>query len=416
MTAIQKSRSDITAAEDKVVGFDYQYYYFLLCLLNLNKDETIGLEVKDDVHIEQANGVTILAQLKHTINPQNSNLTELDSDFWKTLYNWALLIEESAQLVIPTETEDTKFNFCHINRFVLITNKGAGPRNDFLNKLSDFRISTLTITDIRAYLENLHSKTADTTIKLYISTVLLLSDRTLSVFLFHLKIETDFDDILEKIKNELHKLFIRENKIDSLLKLLDGALRQASYETVKNHQKFIFTYDEFHRKYELYFQMGRSDELLIEEYDCIIDNPLEQHFIEQLIDIEDVYEDEIDDIIKYTSYKLTVFNNLMRWLQEGQITESQWDKFQSESVTIWDNIFKKTHRSVRKADLTTFTTDEFSNLIKLAQSCLDEIRNMDLKIRGQQLGIQLSNGQFYHLSDLKKIGWVLYWKRKYGAA
>ena len=54
-----------TRADDKILGFEYQFYYFLLKVLKIDSDETVGFEVKDDVHIED-NKTLSLIQLKHT--------------------------------------------------------------------------------------------------------------------------------------------------------------------------------------------------------------------------------------------------------------------------------------------------------------------------------------------------------------
>ena len=57
-----------TNADDKLIGFEYQFYYFFLTLLKLKigKDDTVGFEVKEDVHKETNEQLT-LYQLKHTI-------------------------------------------------------------------------------------------------------------------------------------------------------------------------------------------------------------------------------------------------------------------------------------------------------------------------------------------------------------
>ena len=38
-----------TRADDKILGFEYQFYYFLLEVLKLKDNEIVGFEVKDDV-------------------------------------------------------------------------------------------------------------------------------------------------------------------------------------------------------------------------------------------------------------------------------------------------------------------------------------------------------------------------------
>ena len=63
----EKSFSDKTSADDKSIGFDYQYYYFLDRILNLKMGQSVGLEVKDDVHSELNADFNILFQVKHTV-------------------------------------------------------------------------------------------------------------------------------------------------------------------------------------------------------------------------------------------------------------------------------------------------------------------------------------------------------------
>lgn len=92
-TSIQEQHT----AGAQAIGFDYQFYYFMLLSLELRHGQKIGFEVKDDVHIEKGDGTTILFQTKHTVveNADGTvqNLTTLDSDLWKTLSNWADFIK-----------------------------------------------------------------------------------------------------------------------------------------------------------------------------------------------------------------------------------------------------------------------------------------------------------------------------------
>ena len=93
-----KTFTESTSADSTILGFDYQFFFFLYKLLELKVDEVIGLEVKDDVHVINKDGSVILYQLKHSIqtNADGSikNLTELDSDLWKTLSNWCNVITD----------------------------------------------------------------------------------------------------------------------------------------------------------------------------------------------------------------------------------------------------------------------------------------------------------------------------------
>ena len=96
----EKTHADKTSAETKSIGFDYQYYFFLWKVLSLEYGETVGLEVKDDVHTELSDSTQILYQLKHTIKTKQNNtpinLSSLDKDLWKTLSNWVQVITDKA--------------------------------------------------------------------------------------------------------------------------------------------------------------------------------------------------------------------------------------------------------------------------------------------------------------------------------
>ena len=73
-----------SSAADTSIGFDYQFYYFFFLILGLKHGEKIGLEVKDDVHLDLPGGQTILIQTKHSVQTTNGdaiiNLTERDKD------------------------------------------------------------------------------------------------------------------------------------------------------------------------------------------------------------------------------------------------------------------------------------------------------------------------------------------------
>jgi hypothetical protein len=45
LTKSDKSIQEQTAAETKSIGFDYQYYYFLLIMIQLETGQSIGYEV-----------------------------------------------------------------------------------------------------------------------------------------------------------------------------------------------------------------------------------------------------------------------------------------------------------------------------------------------------------------------------------
>ncbi|RVG14927.1 ABC-three component system protein [Sinorhizobium meliloti] len=76
------------SADASALGFLYQAQYALLRLWNELSDEAvIYLETLDDVVLE-ANGQTILEQLKHSLSTKPAALTVASINVWKTLKAW----------------------------------------------------------------------------------------------------------------------------------------------------------------------------------------------------------------------------------------------------------------------------------------------------------------------------------------
>lgn len=76
------------AAMDKIGGFTYQFYCFLLHLLKMERGETVSYEKLDDAAIEKGNLIT-LYQAKHSVQVdatgETKTLTDRSSDLWKAI-------------------------------------------------------------------------------------------------------------------------------------------------------------------------------------------------------------------------------------------------------------------------------------------------------------------------------------------
>src|SRR5690606_29203297 len=122
-----KSIQEKTSADSKSIGFDYQYYYFLNELLQIKEGQTVGYEVKDDVHIEMRDGMETLIQLKHSIS-STGTLSEKDEDLWKTISNWIDIITDST---LGRSASVSQIEFIKKTNFLLVTNKSNSSRNEF---------------------------------------------------------------------------------------------------------------------------------------------------------------------------------------------------------------------------------------------------------------------------------------------
>ena len=108
--------------------------------------------------------------------------------------------------------------------------------------------------------------------------------------------------------------------------------------------------------------------------------------------------------MEFSEFMLNVQMNLKQWYTDGEITNSDLEKFHKAAVSIWKNTHKKSHRST-KFNLSLNNAN--------AIECLDNIRTKELKMLTTDLGIDLSNGEFYYLANESQIGWKIEWEANY---
>ena len=170
-----KTFTEKVAAPGASAGFDYQYYYFLYQLLNLKKGQSVGLEIKDDVHTDLGDDVQLLFQLKHTIQKQADKspiaLTELDLDLWKTLSNWSKIITDPND---DRATENKQIALIKKTEFHLVTNKSKSKTNKTCLLIGEYNETgePERLSQLLTHLKSL--KTADQTIREYIDDVINL--------------------------------------------------------------------------------------------------------------------------------------------------------------------------------------------------------------------------------------------------
>jgi len=391
------------------IAFDYQFYLFMYLALGLKHGQRIGFEVKDDIHIDLEDGLTILIQAKHTIQKTASgyiqNLTTLDTDLWKTLSNWADFIK----------ADKAKSDFLNRHSFILVTNKGEN-NNDFIDTLSLFKTNN-DIDIVLQSIKELEKKTQDNILVKYIKNVASLGKRKLLLFLSKLTIETNTDGIIEKIKNRIFEKNYQENLVDPIFESLSSNLNLAKYLDIKDGQKFELTCGEFIKRFGRCFKVASEIKPLPKrDLDVFFPDDLEnQIFIKQLVDIGEVQKGS-NDIIKFTTQMLKFLNNFTYWSEEENfILLTDIDEFKKNSIEIWWTEFRAKYRHIERQKNSGASIHELEDDIKnLGIDLVDYIRKQDLSIQGfSPLGIEFSNGHYYALSDNLEIGWHYDWKNKY---
>jgi hypothetical protein len=386
------------------LGFDYQFYYFMLLALELKHGQKIGFEVKDDIHIDKEDGTTILFQAKHTIqsdiNSKSANLTTLDADLWKTLSNWTIMAKADASIL-------STHSFC------LITNKNQ-DNNMFLDALATFR-ENKDVAGIIECLGKLGGVTKDAEIKQYLKNVISLGKKNLKLFCTNLSVATSTDDIITKVKNKIHENIRKEELVDAIFEKLSSNLQQAKYIEIKARKKFEVSFEDFNKRFGGCFTIAFKDKSLPKRRFLITlpKNLEDQLFIKQLLDIREIEKDSAK-IIDYTGQMLQAINNLSSWVENSLVLPTELTEFERNALLKWENEFRSKYRHVEKKIQKGATLLEVEDEIQnLACELVDLMRRENLPIAGDSLGIELSNGHYYALSNELQIGWHFDWATKY---
>lgn len=390
----------------QLIGFDYQFYYFMLLALELRHGQKVGFEVKDDVHIDKEDGTTILFQTKHTVLKNNDgkarNLTTLDTDLWKTLSNWANFITKN------------KKEFLDKHSFVLVTNKNE-DNNKFINSLTQFKADQ-KIDTILEKLNELNDNTKNESIKKYIENLISLDKTKLSSFLLKISIETDVDEIIEKVKNKILERCLQNRFVIPIFDKLSSNFQQTKYTDIKDRKNFVISFDDFKEKFGKCFQIAFQEKPLPKrEIPSLLPEDLEsQTFIRQLIDLGEIQSGS-KYIKEYTTQMLKTLNHFSFWIDENFILPTDMDDFNKNSIQIWTNEFRAKYRIIENKISSGSSINELEDDINtLGIELVDYLRKQDLSITNYpSIGVEFSNGHYYALSNRLEIGWHFDWKNKY---
>lgn len=401
----ERTRYDLTSADTKIIGFDFQYFYFINELLKLNKGEAVGYEAKDDVHIDLPNGRIVLIQLKHTTKKNSKgnpiNLTDKDDDFWKSLSNWSKVICDKT-----CERKKVSEQIDYVNKveFILATNKSI-LKNEVISRISKVNLKGTAFEEFKEYLFTLADETKDLDVKQHINDIACMNSKVLKAFIKKIKFIDTGDNLINEIKLNIQRKMIAENRVNDVFNDLYSGLKQSFFEGVKNGQHQIITFDEWMEKYTCIFEKSRQTTLPIRQFNPIFPNDLtDQSFIKELIEIGELTANELSQIAYFSDIMLDMQMNLEKWHTDGEITDIDIANFHKEAISIWRNTHKMCHRSTKR-DLSL----NYDNALK----CLDNTREKKLKIITTEVGIDLSNGEFYCLSNKGNIGWKFEWEDKY---
>lgn len=399
---------DLTSADAKIIGFDFQYLYFIKLFLEMKENQSIGFEVKDDIHIDidtNSSKKLILIQVKHTIrtnkNTATINLTLYDEDLWKSISNWARVICDDKQ---DRNNISEQKKYLSNTKFILATNKNISS-NKFIKMINEYKCGKIKIANIKQYINQLMNQTTNADLKIYFENIINLNIDVLELFFDKIEFIDTGENIIDSIKSSIRNMMIQESRINDIFNNLFAELKKDFFEVVKNKGHQIITFEEKVRKYTPIFEKGRSTALPIRRFSPLFpDNLIEQNFVKELIEIGDISSNDLPEISEYTGFMLNLKLNLDQWRTDGEISKDDIEQFYKNSFYYWKNTHKKNHRSTSYDD-----NSDNENALK----CLDEVRLKELNIHDTQLDINISNGEFYNLANEEKIGWKKSWRDRY---
>lgn len=399
------------AAMDKIGGFTYQFYCFLLHLLKMERGETVSFEKLDDAAIEKGNLIT-LYQAKHSIqvnvNGVTKALTNRSSDLWKAIDVWRKLIIGTPER--NGEAQRAYINshrFCFVSNKPLIDNKLVALCEEVKKGAGNDRIDVV----LGEITQEGKPKKEKEKVPGYISVQAMIND------LKGYALRGEFLKNVEfapKTQNDIEKECI-QHIADGIrfsdkeaMTVFDDFFTEAVkdfFEQADKGKPLSYAFNEQKKRFERVFQYHREEKLdfriRMEQYKKEF---LDLVCIQQLIKVKDLAASETDKVAKYASYFYSFKNRYDQLREDSKILDAEDEMFRADAIAFWDNEFGNAYD-----ELDEDATEEA--ILKKAKKLLYEVRKHQLKLRSETLGDTISNGAYYYLSDECIIGWHRDWKQ-----
>ncbi|WP_196062122.1 MULTISPECIES: hypothetical protein [unclassified Serratia (in: enterobacteria)] len=382
---------DKTSADKKSIGFFYQDYVALKYLLELKPGESIGIEVFDDIHLENISGDKILIQVKHTIDYTN-NLTNKDGDLWKTLYNWSEAIKVINDRAVS---------------LIFYTNKALTQRDGIVQLLAQSQKDIEKIKKEVKIIKESYKGKSDELYKHLTAIDSLTNLQAEKLFKSITFIHSDLE-IIEQIKTLLQMFSIPENKIDDTFHSISGALAEYKYKLIKNNNKVIISYDDFRKK-------TGADRIIQISRNCI--NNFDQYY-----NFESAYPTDLD---KRTSYKQLQdinfnSNNAVQFINYMAKTDAFFQSLINDGELTkkeLELIYQKVFSEWQVKHALEYLGSDYSVIcdshIDIATALYKELIKCNICIENNDLPREMVMGSFLKLSDKPDIGWLQHWESLY---
>lgn len=395
--------SDYTAL-GPLVGFVYQIYYFLYCLLTIQDGETVSLEKIDDVGSETGEKRTYF-QLKHSINSKPSavkRMTERDTDLWKTLNMWVSIVKKQGDEAVQRQ-------WIANSEFVLVSNKNA-ENNRFFELVEAYKKDDSNWDELEKFVNNQAAKDSkkeserEEKKNIYLYTKNVNDYALKKELLKRVTVEFESDDELRaKIDGVIqYGKMVPEKRVSDVRYMLIGEITDSVVKGVT-----AYTKESFYAANVSLFEYMRTRKFIpLNRKVELPERPMEQTFVKQLQGVDAPRCNDMKEIIQLTEQKLR-FENDYRAANKSAGAQEQ-RQFEVDMHTEWKNIFDEQN------DGLTFMSDEQMKRTA-GKEVLKAVKKVHLKYDQEDIGPSESNGCYYHFSDgeTPRIGWRVDWETLY---
>ena len=403
-----QNQQEKRSASDIYLAFEYQWDFFVLEVVKLlEEDDVVSFECLDDV-ARQTNNEVILYQIKHSLrkkaNGETINLTNRDSDLWKTITVWMDFIEENE--------EANRDAYINKNRFVFVTNKTINS-NAFGDALQKYKQNG----DLSAFRNRINEikEKGDSASLVTRQIERLVNASYLETFVKHISLNFVPNELELEIKRKIGVRFaLKEDKINSVYEHLMARMRDDAKELIRNQKKIQYDCHTIQERYWTIINEGREKLVFRTDFPRYDGNPRDLMFIKQLIAVNDITTDDCDDIANYTNQWFQFHNNFKEKWNNHDINDRDVQNLTTDVDSVWRDSRKQFYRKLTKLSSVQDLDDAANNVLTV-------VRKEPMYLAQTPLGQALSRGCFYYYSnddstivtEMPRIGWHIDWRAKF---
>ena len=402
-------------AMDKVAGFTYQFFCFLYHLLSMKPGEVVSFEKWDDATVEKGNLVTMY-QSKHTVrvgaDDKAVKLTNRASDLWKAIDVWRDLTVGGND---NKRTQEEMLDYIYNHEFVFVSNKVIGDNK--VVKLCDELRNNAEDNHIEEVLDEITNEgrlgtdTGNKDGRTQYRSVQMMIDELKSFdlreqFLKKVTFESKSQDDIKKDCVDYITDYVRFSEEDAE-KVFEDFFAEAVkdlFDRADSGKPLQYTFEEQKKRFERVFQYHREEDLNFQiQMEGYKKEFLDLVCIQQLIKVRDFAASDTVEVAKNASYFYSFKNRYAELIEQSKILEHEDEEFRADAISYWENEFKRAYKKLKDG-----ATED--GIVEKAQDLLYEVRKHELKLRKKWLGLAISNGAYYYLTDECLIGWHRDWK------